>query len=301
MSIPLFDAHCDTISAVFETGGSLFKNSFQLVLKRLSKYRPAAQVFAIWGGHYREKAALLKSELSKYAETSVFCRTSADAMRAARIGKIAAFLSVEGAEQLDCSVDQLRTAHHDDGVIMINLCWNSDNALCGSAMDGGGGLTEQGRAFVRAAQEMDVVIDLSHASEKTFWDVMDIKTRPVVASHSNSAALYSAFPRNLSDAQFKALVECGGGAGLNLCPDFLSESADIDSCTAHMEHFLALGGEKALFMGADLDGIDDLPKGISGVRDMDKIYEAMLRRNYSESLVKDIFYNNLLCILERAA
>ncbi|HBD86573.1 MAG TPA: membrane dipeptidase, partial [Clostridiales bacterium] len=76
------------------------------------------------------------------------------------------------AEQLDCSVPKLRAAHDEDGVIMINLCWNHDNILCGSAMDGGGGLTEEGRGFVRAAQEIGVVIDLSHASEKTFWDVI---------------------------------------------------------------------------------------------------------------------------------
>ncbi|NCC69500.1 MAG: membrane dipeptidase, partial [Clostridia bacterium] len=185
MRIPYFDAHCDTITAVFENGGNLFSNSFQLDILRLSKYEPAAQVFAVWGGHYREKAALLKSELYRYADFAVFCRTPAEAREAAGNGKVAAFLSVEGAEQLLCSEEKLRAAHEDDGVLMINLCWNSDNALCGSAMGGGGGLTDKGRAFVLAAQEMGVMIDLSHASERAFWEVLEISERQVVASHSN--------------------------------------------------------------------------------------------------------------------
>ena len=203
-------------------------------------------------------------------------------------------------EQLECSAERLREAHERDGLIMVNLCWNSDNELCGSAMDGGGGLTEAGRRFVLAAQETGVAIDLSHASERTFWDVMEISRRPVLASHSNSAALCSDFPRNLTDAQFEALVQCGGGAGLNFCPDFLGLTRDIDACCAHIEHFLALGGEKAVFMGADLDGMDDLPEGITGVESVEKIYEALLRRGHSEDLVRDIFYNNLIDILERA-
>lgn len=300
MSVPIFDAHCDTITKLLEEGGSLRENGFHLDLARLSAYAPAAQFFAVWGGRYEEKAALLKAELEKNTDLAVFCRTSAAAKAAAREGKIAAFLSVEGAEQLGCSAERLARAHAEDGVVMVNLCWNHDNALCGSAMDSGAGLTEDGRAFVRAAQAMGVAVDLSHASEKTFWDVAEIARKPVLASHSNAAALYARFPRNLTDDQFRALVRLGGGAGLNLCPAFLAEQADVDACVAHVEHFLALGGAHSVFVGADLDGISETPAGINGVQDMGKIYEALLRRNHPEQLVRDIFYNNLVDILERA-
>lgn len=299
MKIPYFDAHCDTITAVLERGGSLEANSYMLDLRRLSAYAPAAQFFAVWGGRYGEKAALLRSELQK-SGLGLLCRGVPEARAAAREGKIAAFLSVEGMEQLGCSAERLREARERDGVIMVNLCWNSDNALCGSAMDGGGGLTEAGRAFVAAAQEMGVAIDLSHASERAFWDVLEISRRPVLASHSNSAALCSDFPRNLTDAQFEALAKAGGGAGLNLCPDFLGLGRDVDACCAHIERFLALGGKKSVFIGADLDGIDDTPRGLPGVERVGDIYEALLRRGHSESLVRDIFYNNLMDILERA-
>ena len=298
--IPCFDAHCDTVTAVLERGGSLLRNDYQLDLERLSKYAPAAQVFAVWGGRYEEKAALLKAELGRSGLGRI-CRSIAEVRKTAAQGRIAALLSLEGMEQLGCDVERLRRAHEEDGLIMANLCWNSDNALCGSAMDGGGGLTAAGRGFVRAAQEMGVAVDLSHASERAFWDTLEVSTRPVLASHSDAAALCSDFPRNLTDAQFTALAEQGGGAGINLCPDFLGLTRDVDAVCAHVEHFLALGGERAVFLGTDLDGIDDTPHGLEGAQDLGKIYEALLRRNHPESLVRDIFWNNLADILERAA
>ncbi len=302
MGIPYFDAHCDTLSVLHSRGAewSLGANAAQVDIDRLSAYSPAAQVFAIWGGHYEEKLALLRRSLARDGR-AVLCRTAEEVRKANAAGKVAALLSVEGAEILGCSIERLREARERDGLAMINLCWNSDNALCGAAMDSGSGLTDAGRAFVRAAQDVGVAVDLSHASERTFWDVLEIAEKPVIASHSNAAALSSEFPRNLTDEQFTALVKCGGGAGLNLCADFIGLGRDIGACCAHIEHFLALGGEKSLFLGTDFDGIAAVPRGLYGVQDMWKLYEALLERGHSEELVQDIFYGDLLRILGRTA
>ena len=302
MGIPYFDAHCDTLSVLHSRGAewSLGANAAQVDIDRLSAYSPAAQVFAIWGGHYEEKLALLRRGLARDGR-AVLCRTAEEVRKANAAGKVAALLSVEGAEILGCSIERLREARERDGLAMINLCWNSDNALCGAAMDSGRGLTDAGRAFVRAAQDVGVAVDLSHASERTFWDVLEIAEKPVIASHSNAAALSSEFPRNLTDEQFTALVKCGGGAGLNLCAGFIGLGRDIGACCAHLEHFLALGGEKSLFLGTDFDGIAAVPRGLYGVQDMWKLYEALLERGHSEELVQDIFYGDLLRILGRTA
>lgn len=302
MGIPYFDAHCDTLSVLHSRGAewSLGANAAEVDIDRLSAYSPAAQVFAIWGGHYEEKLALLRRSLARDGR-AVLCRTAEEVRKANAAGKVAALLSVEGAEILGCSIERLREARERDGLAMINLCWNSDNALCGAAMDSGSGLTDAGRAFVRAAQDVGVAVDLSHASERTFWDVLEIAEKPVIASHSNAAALSSEFPRNLTDEQFTALVKCGGGAGLNLCSDFIGLGRDIGACCAHIEHFLALGGEKSLFLGTDFDGIAAVPRGLYGVQDMWKLYEALLERGHSEELVQDIFYGDLLRILGRTA
>lgn len=302
MGIPYFDAHCDTLSVLHSRGAewSLGANAAEVDIDRLSAYSPAAQVFAIWGGHYEEKLALLRRSLARDGR-AVLCRTAEEVRKANAAGKVAALLSVEGAEILGCSIERLREARERDGLAMINLCWNSDNALCGAAMDSGSGLTDAGRAFVRTAQDVGVAVDLSHASERTFWDVLEIAEKPVIASHSNAAALSSEFPRNLTDEQFTALVKCGGGAGLNLCAGFIGLGRDIGACCAHIEHFLALGGEKSLFLGTDFDGIAAVPRGLYGVQDMWKLYEALLERGHSEELVQDIFYGDLLRILGRTA
>jgi membrane dipeptidase len=99
---------------------------------------------------------------------------------------------------------------------------------------------------------------------------------------------------------FTALARSGGVAGLNLCPAFLGEDPDLETCLRHIEHFLALGGEKAVCLGTDLDGIDRTPRGIAGVQDMGALYETLLRHGLPEELVRDIFYNNLMAYLERA-
>lgn len=298
--VPYFDAHCDTITACEH----LRLDRGHLDLTRLSAYAPAAQIFAVcatedFAGGYRYYLPKLLKELAQNGDLVMLCRCPEDIKRAAREGKIAALVAVEGAEHFGCTLDGLRHAYQA-GVRSVNLTWNYDNALAGAAMDSGGGLTEQGRQFTVLAQELGVILDMSHVSERAFWDVLEITRKPVYASHSDSLALCPDFPRNLTDAQFRALADVGGGAGINLCADFIGLSRDIPAVVAHIEHFLALGGEKAVFLGTDFDGVQETPKGLNGVEDMEKLYEALLRRNYPEKLVQDIFYNNLLNILERA-
>ena len=299
MSIPLFDAHCDTLTAVYKNGGGLFENSYMVDIVRLSEYTPVAQVFAVWNGHYKEKVSLLWRACAAHATKVSLCRSAQEVRQANVHGRVAALLSVEGAENLDCDIEKLRAAHNNDGVVMINLCWNSDNALCGAAMGSGSGLTTAGREFVRECQSMGVAVDMSHASERTFWETMEIAQKPVIASHSDSKTLCGA-ARNLTDNQFKVIAASGGGAGINLCPEFLKEDgAGIDDVVRHIEHFLGLGGEGSVFLGADFDGIDSTPNGISGVQDMEKLYDELLHRNYPEQLVRAIFYDNFMHILER--
>lgn len=300
MSIPLFDCHCDTVVAASINGESLRRNSLQLDLERLGRYSPAAQVFAICNefldnaqdsaGVYIEK---LKTELIMNSDTVKLCLNFADLDRAIAEGKTAAFISVEGAEQIS-DLDEAYSA----GVRIIHPTWNIDNEICGAAMDSGAGLTEYGKEFVLKAQALGILLDMSHISDRAFWDVIEIAKKPVIAGHSNSRALCN-HPRNLTDEQFRALIRLGGGAGINLYPEFLGFSRDIDAVIAHIEHFLSLGGEKSVFLGCDFDGIEITPDGINGVEDLEKLYNALLRINYSEALVRDIFFNNIYGIIRR--
>ncbi len=300
MSIPYFDCHCDTIVEAGLSSQGLLQNSGQLDIVRLSGFSPCAQVFAVCT-EFKENAVggaqlyidSLHREIENNSDKIMLCLNRKGLDFAVNHGKIAAFLSVEGAEQ----ISSLEKAYKD-GVRIIHPTWNYDNAISGAAADSGSGLTEYGREFVRQCQEMGILLDMSHISEQGFWDVLEIADKPIIAGHSNSKALCDV-PRNLTDGQFTALIKCGGGAGINLYPNFLGFNRDIYAVIAHIEHFLSLGGEKAVFLGCDFDGIEITPDGINGVEDIEKLYNALLAENYSESLVRDIFWNNLYNIIGR--
>lgn len=301
MSIPIFDCHCDTATHARERGELLRRNSMQLDLERLSQYSPAGQVFAVCAVDDLEPVkfadisiAYFLEQIKENSDMVKLCLNFRDIISAESEGKIAALLSIEGAEQI-ADID----AAYGLGVRIVHMTWNHDNALCGAAMDSGSGLTHKGKAFVLRAQELGIMLDMAHVSERGFWDTLSISTRPVIAGHSNAKAICDV-PRNLTDCQFTALARQGGGAGINLYPEFLGRGRDIDAVFAHIEHFMALGGEKAVFLGCDLDGIEQTPSGINGVQDLGRIYETLLRHNYTEQLAQDIFRNNILRIMERS-
>lgn len=301
MNIPLFDCHCDTGARAREHGEKLRLNRMQLDLERLSHYSPAGQVFAVCAADDAEPVkfadvsiAFFLEQIKENSDIVKLCLNFRDILSAEKEGKIAALLSIEGAEQIS-DIDEA----YGQGVRIVHMTWNHDNALCGAAMDSGAGLTQEGKSFVLRAQQLGIMLDMSHVSECGFWDTLSISTRPVIAGHSNARAVCNV-TRNLTDAQFTALVKQGGGAGINLYPEFLGLGRDIDAVFAHIEHFMSLGGERAVFLGCDLDGIEQMPKGISGVQDLGRIYEALLRHNYPERLARDIFRNNILRVMEKA-
>lgn len=304
--IPLFDAHCDTASAVFENGLSLRKNGGHIDLERGRKYSPRAQFFAIFNeggknlsdieGRFSAQLAYFKNELQKNSDIVSLCTNAEEAETAFSSGKTAAFLSVEGAEQLFCDPERLEWAY-SAGIRAINITWNYANELSGSNIDKSDmGLTDKGREFVRECQRLGIIVDVSHISEKGFWDIIHITQKPIIASHSNSYAVCP-HTRNLTDDQFRAIKDCGGVAGINFYSDFIGENPTIYDLIGHFEHFLSMHGEKNLAIGADFDGCDFLPRGINGVEDVEKVYTGLIQRGFSKALLEDIFLNNLMRVL----
>ena len=235
----------------------------------------------------------LSQEIEENSDIVMLCLNFHDIKKAAESGKVAVFISIEGCEQ----ISSLESAYQD-GVRVLHPTWNFDNELCGAAMGSGKGLTEKGRAFVKKAQHMGFALDMSHISERGFWDTLEVCEKPVITGHSNAKALCNV-PRNLTDEQFNALVLIGGGAGINLYPEFLGLGKDINALIAHIEHFLSLGGERSVFLGCDFDGIDSTPTGLDGVQKLDKLYNELLNRNYPEALVRALFWDNLYDIMEK--
>jgi len=279
------------------------KNNLHIDIMRAKKYK-YAQFFALFGDMKNNPEDTFEKQYTVFCREIVakekdirFCRTAREAELAAEEGKVAAFLSVEGAELLDGSIEKLDFAY-ELGVRAVTLTWNYENTLSGSnAQNPELGLKPQGKKFVNRCQELGIIVDVSHLSEAGFWDVIEITKKPIIATHSNAKALWN-HSRNITDRQFKAIAETGGVAGINLFSAFLGEEPDIDTVIAHIEHFLSLGGEKSVAIGSDFDGCNKLPRGVHGIEDMEKIFNAMLKKNYTEELVYDIFYNNLMEVVK---
>ena len=321
MAIPYFDAHCDTIwrcmaasggddgaglPPTLQTGSGLLRNEGHVDLTRDALFARRGQFFALYddvkrlpdGTAWRRCCQMHDWFTAQLAENSgriALCRSGAEADAAVAAGKTAAFLSVEGADLLDCGIEQLQTAA-GWGVRLVNMVWNHANVLGGScADDPDRGLSPQGRNFLRELERLGVYADVSHLSDPGFWDVFRMTERPMVASHSDARALCP-HRRNLTDDMFRAVRDTGGVVGLNLYRDFVG-GASMDALVAHAEHFLSLGGEKTLCIGGDLDGSRTLAAGMRGMEDVPQLYRALEKRGYGKALLEDIFWNNLRRLL----
>lgn len=305
--VPYFDAHCDTISACATDSRALRQNSGHLDLLRLGRFRKAAQVFALFadrdefppGELFARCKAMhhtFRQELAANGDLLAFCPGGRGVTEANAAGRIAALLSIEGGELLDCDPANLELAR-SWGVRCVNITWNHANALAGSHMDAPEqGLTDAGRAWIEECQRLGILADVSHLSDRAFWDLVDIIFSPILATHSNSRAVCP-HSRNLTDDMFKAICQTGGVAGINFYQPFVGGKT-MDDLIRHIDHFMALGGEKHIALGGDLDGCDALAGGMRGVEDIPLLWDALKAHGYDESTLEDIFYNNLLRVLE---
>lgn len=302
--IRYFDGHCDTVYRCYVSGEGMRSNGGHIALDRTNCFDAYAQMFTFfWSAEEASKHgmlsvakdmyALFQRELAANADRLIHCRTSADVRKYAGENRVCALLSIEGADLLECDPDHIELAC-DWGVKLINPTWNCANRLSGShCQDSYRGLSDVGRAFVKQAEQSGILMDVSHLSEKGFWDLIELSSKPVVASHSNSRSVYD-HSRGLTDDQFRAICQTGGVVGLNFYSHFVGEQPTMDMLIRHLEHFLELGGERHIAIGGDLDGCDETVAGITGVQDVPKLWLALRERGYSQELLDRIFWDNWL-------
>ena len=210
-----------------------------------------------------------------------------------------AFYTVENASVLNGKLENVRLLSAC-GVRMMTLTWNAPNQIGdGADVKNAQGITDFGKKVIAEMEQHHIMIDVSHASKKLFYDIAEITKKPFVASHSNAYAV-TPHRRNLTNEQFEIICHCGGLVGINFHNAFLNknpEKASTEDVIRHIEHFLSLGGEDVICFGSDFDG-GTLPADITDSRIYDKIYELLCRRNYKESLIQKIFYANALNFFE---
>lgn len=275
----------------------------------MSCFSDAAQVCAVWSDknksgeeNYSDFFKISEnffSEIEKHGDICTLCKTREDL----DTDKIKLILAVEGSALLCGDISRLG-ALYEKGVRILTLMWAGE--ICsGGGHDTNIGLTAFGKEAVKECERLGIIVDTSHMSEKAFWDTVSLSERPVIASHSCS---YHICPhtRNLTDTQFRTIASGGGVVGVNLYPPFLSPKlagkASPDECTEHLVkhilHFLSLGGEKALCLGADRDGIPRID-GYTELEYIENLYEKLTRCGVKDKIIKDIFFGNAKRFFEK--
>ena len=216
--------------------------------------------------------------------------SAADINAAFATGRAAAILTLEGGTFLQDSLEPIGYIARQ-GVRMFGLTWNNQNAIAGGT-NSQAGFSSFGRQVVASLEEQGVIIDASHLSDTSFRDLLALSTRPFVASHSNSRSICN-HPRNLTDGQFRAIVERQGLVGLNFCNYFLTaepRTPTPSDVLRHIDHWLGLGGEHVIALGSDYDGAD-IPPWLTR-NDKLAVLHGYVQQAFGELIATNLFSAN---------
>ena len=290
-----FDLHCDTITELYKSKGSLAKNDGHISLDRASYLTEYVQDYAIFiPDEYRGKAAVdyFDSVYAYYKNEMSINGISEYADR--KDTRFKSILSVEGGAGLGGTVDGL---HHlaDCGVRLITITWNGRNELASGCFDEEDiGLTSFGREAVKEMEKLRIAADVSHLSVKGFYDLADIAEKPFMASHSciDIVDNYKAKHRNLTKEQVKIIAEHKGVIGINLWEKLLgNEDNSSDAVLRHMSEIIDIGGEDIVAMGTDFDGCDINPE-LAGIEKIQSLHDYLSHHGFDEKLLDKIFFSN---------
>ena len=250
------------------------------------------------------------AELREAQDIAEVAYSSADIERICAEGKLAIFLGMEGLSGLRGQVDFLDVLYAW-GVRHAMLTWNEVNVFAnGASCHENKGLTNLGIKALARMEELGMLVDVSHANERTFWDICEHTTKPFIASHSNAYAL-CAHARNLKDDQIKALAARGGVIGMNAWPEFIDGTApSVERLADHVDHIRDLVGIDHIACGFDfcdyltsdtLDSFtssDVVTEGLEGAANVPRLFALLRARGYSEEAVEKIAHGNMMRVVK---
>ena len=244
--------------------------------------------------------------VGRYPDDFTLALTAGDIESAQQQGKLAVLIGVEGGHAIENSLRVLRS-FHALGARYLTLTHANTNDWADSSGDINNakvphhnGLTDFGRQVIAEMNRLGMIVDISHVSDKTFWDVLEVSQEPIFASHSSVRALCDD-PRNLTDEMIRALAAKGGLVQINFRAAFLTQRpalpAGVDDVVAHIDHVAKLAGTGAVGIGSDYDGIDYAPVGLEDVSKFPNLTRALLAKGYSGEDIARIYGGNLLRLM----
>ena len=228
-----------------------------------------------------------------------FAESSSDILRLKAQGKKAILRGIENGYAIGKDIGQLEQFKHR-GIVYMTLCHNGDNDICDSARgnEEHGGLSDFGREVVQQMNRLGILVDLSHASEKSFYDALELSKVPIVCSHSSARALCD-HPRNLTDDQMRALAKADGVAQTTVYQGFLRTDgqATIIDAVEHLCHAAKIMGVEHVGLGTDFDGDGGVP-GLADASEIINFTRHLLRRQFSEQDIRLIMGGNFLRLID---
>lgn len=329
----VIDTHNDITSPIadegFDMGARDTSGRIQTDIPRMKEGGLDAEFFSIYvassyakdGGAARRALQMMDGvyeQIRRHPGSLELAGTSADIRRIHKTGRIAALMGIEGGHAIEDSLPALRMFYRM-GIRYMTLTHTNTSNWADSA--GGisvrgerrhGGLSDFGKEVVREMNRLGMMVDISHVSDETFNDCIEVSRAPLIASHSSCRALTNV-PRNMTDEMLRALARNGGVVMINFYNGFINteyarpgmpppekpaEKATLDMLMQHFEYAIKVAGIDHVGIGSDFDGVDGmLPPGMEDVTKLPTITYELLRRGYSEKDVRKVLGENLLRVM----
>ena len=310
----VLDTHCDTPGEILRGRNlALDNDNAHVDFPKLKRGEVDAAFFALYIPAELSEVQAYEHALKLYNAVSELIQVHQDkaALAVSREqayankdnGLFSVFLGLENGSPIGYSLERL-DEFYEMGVRYMTLCHSADNKICdscASSVKRWHGLSPFGREVVRKMNRMKMLVDVSHISDESFYDVLECSSRPVVATHSCCRALAS-HPRNMTDDMIKALASAGGVLQINFYPLFLSDSFASDNIRPsykliadHIDHVVDLVGIDYVGLGSDFDGIEVTPDGMEDISMIPRLFRELSERGYTqkdlEKIASENFFN----------
>lgn len=327
----IIDMHCDTIMSLMDNDDHLLDGNRMINISKLQAGDYLLQCFAMFVMYKNEKEnnyspfKYCNEMIDRYEKEINLCKDSIkpalnyrDIENNINNNIMTSLLTIEEGGVLEGKMENL-DHFYNRGVRMMTLTWNFRNEIGHPNIDftdssdrpvrnpdrvfipnGKDGLSDFGKKVVKRMNELGMVVDCSHSSDKTFYDVITLSTKPIVCSHSCSRTVCN-HVRNMSDDMLLKLKENGGVVGINYCHDFVTESdecATIKDIVKHIIHIKNLIGIDYIGLGSDFDGIENDNIELKDASLMPLLIEELKKQGFSNEEIDKITYKNVLRVFK---
>lgn len=312
----IVDSHCDTALKLIN-GKDINNTDNQFTLNNALVYDKYLQFFAMYiepeyveNGEYDLCNRLINSVKKEVKENSRYMKiiTTKNGLKRyfnQENRSLGILLAVEDASCLEGKIENVQNLF-DNGISVMGLTWNGKNQVAGGvdcSNTNDDGLSKFGEEVVNKMNELGIIIDVSHLSQKSFYDVMEITNKPVIASHSCCKSICD-HRRNLTDDQIKLISSNKGMISVNLYKEFLNQDinkADIECLVKHIRHIYNIGGKDCIGIGSDYDGMgkDKTVIGLENNSKLVKLVDYLKKDNFTDDEIDGIMWRNQFEFLKR--